>query len=134
MRVAMSDCMESLLKSQFQDSFSRSVSAYHVLQELFDMRIPFQVTTRLEIYQNMVIKSISVNDGPESLYGMEADVQLEQLFISEVKTVKVSERPDVTNITLGGNVAGEAMATNQTALFWATKDTPIRSPGFILPQ
>lgn len=102
MKIKMSDCMQSLVKGQFVQSYTRSVSAYNVLRELQKLRIPFDVTTRLEVYQNMVIETLSVSDDVKNLNGLEVDVALKQILVVSVKTVKTSARVNATNkLTLG---------------------------------
>lgn len=102
MKIKMSDCMQSLVKGQFTQNYTRSVSAYNVLRELQKLRIPFQVTTRLEVYQNMVIEVLSVNDDVKNLNGLEVDVTMKQILVVSVKTIKTSARVNATNkLTLG---------------------------------
>lgn len=102
MKIKMSDCMQSLVGGQFTANYTRSVSAYNILRELQKSRIPFQVTTRLEIYQNMVIETLVVNDDVKNSSGLEVDVTLKQILVVSVKTIKTSARVNATNkLTLG---------------------------------
>lgn len=109
MRIKMSDASASLVSSQFQSRYTRSVSAVDVLTQLWKNRIPFQVSTRTDIYQNMVIESITINDDYQTLYGLDCTVNLREILMSSVATVKVSSRPDVTDANYGGNLTGQEL-------------------------
>lgn len=104
MTIRMSDSMAGLVAGQFVGRYTRSVSAYNILRELQKQRIPFQVTTRLETYQNMVIQTLSVPDDYITQFGLEAKVTMKQVLIVNVKTVKVSNRINTTNTTNAGPV------------------------------
>ena len=92
MEIGMSDCMASMVRGQWVGAYTKSISAYRKLCELQAARIPFTVLTRLNQYQNMVIRSISVNDDASTLYGLRATVNLQQLILANVTTEKVSAR------------------------------------------
>lgn len=97
MTIKMSDAMRSLKPEQFSESYSRSISAYNVLRSLQKERIPFPVTTRLERYENMVIETISVSDDYKTLYGLDVRVTMKQIIVVEVRTIKVTNRVNVTD-------------------------------------
>ena len=102
MEVGMSDVSASLVSGQFTTGWSRSTSAFQVLQELQKLRIPIQVTTRFKTYQNMLIESISVPDDYKTLYGMRAQITMREILVAVVTIVKISARPQVTNTTKRG--------------------------------
>lgn len=112
--IGMSDVASSLVDGQFTEGWSRSVTAYQVLEELQRSRIPMQVMTRLGLYQNMLIESIDTPDDYTKLYGLRCTVNLREIIMAEVKTVKVSARPQVTGSTNKGNV--QPVQPNQSIL------------------
>lgn len=101
--IGMSDTAQSLVNGQFSDGWSRSVTAYQVLRDLQAQRIPLQINTRLGIYQNMLIESISVPDDYKSLYGLKATVTFREIIVASVNTVKISTNNQVTGSTNRGN-------------------------------
>lgn len=82
---------------------SRSVTAYQVLKELQDLKIPLKVVTRLHTYQNMLIEDLDVPEDAKTHYGLRATVQLKELFIAVVQTVKISAKPQTTDSTNKGD-------------------------------
>lgn len=102
MEIKMSDSNKgSAVKNGVQDQFfglayTRSVGAWNVLKQLMQQRIMFQVHTRLDTYQNMVITSLSSRDTLDNLYGLSATVEMEEVLIANVKTVKVTARTQAT--------------------------------------
>lgn len=101
--VGMSDVASSIVPSQFTGSWSRSVKAYEVLRELQAQRIPVQVLTRLGLYKNMMIESLSVPEDNKTLYGLRASIQLKEILVAETKLVKVSANPQITDSTNKGS-------------------------------
>lgn len=97
MTIKMSDTKSDIVNSQFAGiSYTRSVGAFNILKEIQKQRLAFQVHTRLDTYQNMMITGLSVSDSLESLYGLEATVSLKQILVANVKTVKISKRIQTT--------------------------------------
>ena len=93
MEIAMSDAMASVLTGQFGGTNSRSITAYRMLRDLKELRIPVQVCTRLDSYSNMLVKEIHVHDDVSTFYGLKASVELQEIFIVDVAaTSDVSKR------------------------------------------
>lgn len=104
--VGMSDIMTDILDSKFEsfsDNGTRSVNAYKKLRELQANRIPINVVTRLWSYNNMLIETISADDSSSTSYGLKATVTLKEIFVANVTTVKVSERPHKSEETNEGD-------------------------------
>lgn len=97
MEIGMSDAATSLVPGQFTGGWSRSVQAFKVLTELQALRVPLQVHSRLGLYQNMLIEEISAPDDYTTLYGLRCTVMLREIMVAQVRTVKVSAKPAVTN-------------------------------------
>ena len=112
--VGMTDVVQSIVNGQFSQGWSRSVTAYKVLRQLQASRIPVQVNTRLGIYKNMLVETITTPDTYETQYGLRATVTLKELIVAQVTTVKVSKRPQVTGSTQRGNP--EPVKPNQSIL------------------
>jgi hypothetical protein len=114
MDIGMSDVATSFIPGQFQ-SQSRSYTAYRVLLDLQRLRVPIQITTRLNVYENMLVEVISAPDDFTTLYGMKCTVTFREVLVANVKTVKISARPKVTNSSNGGSPL--AVTPNQSILY-----------------
>ncbi len=104
--IGMSDVMVDVTYGGFQsfsnDSVSRSVNAYKILRQLQSDRIMINVYTKLWNYTNMLIETISASDSNETAYALKANVTLKELLVATVTTVKISQRPQKTDLTNEG--------------------------------
>ncbi|WPS86461.1 hypothetical protein SMD22_18385 [Brevibacillus halotolerans] len=114
MEVGMSDVGEGLIPGQFTGSWSRSVHAFKVLQELQALRVPLQVHTRLGLYQNMLIEELTAPDDFTTLSGLRCTVTMREIIVGQVRTVKISSKPAVTDRATRGKQ--EPVNKNQSAL------------------
>jgi hypothetical protein len=114
MEIGMTDVAKSIIPDQFTGGWSRSVTAYQVLLELQRQRIPVQILTRLRLYKNMLIEVISVPDDYKTLYGLKVTVAFKEILVAQVTTVKISQRPQVTDSTNRGVV--EPVESNKSIL------------------
>lgn len=112
MVIRMSDVHESLFPTQFTERYTRSVSAWAVLQQMLRARLPLQVTTRLETYQNMLILDITADDDYKTREGLYVTVTLREQLMATTQTVQVSTRQDVTTYTYGGDLTGQSASDN----------------------
>jgi hypothetical protein len=112
MEIAMSDAVDDMYGQQFISYVapgnasaypSKSKSAYHLLLNLQESRIPVSILTRLAQYDNMLIETISVPDDSKTLYGLRCTVTLKEIFVVEVAKTRVSARPHDTDFTDRGN-------------------------------
>lgn len=92
MQIKMSDAMDSMVRGQWHGAYTKSVSAYRKLCELQAARLPVTVLTRLNQYPNMVISGIHVDDDVNTLYGLQATIEMQQIIMATVATEKVSAR------------------------------------------
>lgn len=92
MEIGMSDVMASMLQGQWSGAYTKSISAYRKLVSLMESKTPFTILTRLNRYQNMLIRSISVEDTPDTLYGLRATVSMQQILVAQVALDKASAR------------------------------------------
>lgn len=95
--IGMSDVAKSFIPGQFSGGKSRSVQAYQVLLQLQQMRIPVQVYTRLGLYQNMLIETLTVQDDNTTAHGLRCTVDMSEVLVATVQTVKISSKPSVTS-------------------------------------
>ncbi|MEK8128660.1 phage baseplate protein [Paenibacillus filicis] len=114
MDVAMSNVHESSVPGQFSGGYSRSVQAFYVLKELQQLRVPIQIHTRLGLYRNMMVEVLSAPDDFETLDGLHCSVTFKELNVAQVRTVKISSRPTVTDTSKRGSP--EPITPNQSAL------------------
>lgn len=96
MNVIMSDVHESIISGQFTDRTFRHTSAWHILKQIQENRIPVDVFTKLGYYKNMLIQSISADDTYKTFRGLNATVTLREIPIARVKTVKISAASQTT--------------------------------------
>jgi len=116
--IGMSDCMQDIIQGQFGGGWSRSVTAYEVLREMQQQRIPMQILTRLKLYQNMMIETISAPDNLTTLYGLRATITFREIIVASVKTVKISANPQVTDSTSKGNIETKPIADESLIYKW----------------
>ncbi|GLG02180.1 hypothetical protein Alches_22210 [Alicyclobacillus hesperidum subsp. aegles] len=97
LNIGMTDVAKSFIPGQFSGGSSRSVQAYQVLLQLQQMRIPVQVYTRLGLYQNMLVETLTVQDDNTTTHGLRCTVDLSELLVATVEVVKISANPAVTD-------------------------------------
>lgn len=115
MTVKMSDAHRSLVNGQFEGGRTRSINAWATLKELQAARVPMTVLTRLDIYKNMLITGISTDDTYATLNSLEARVNLQEIPVARVKTVKITSAPQTTITTENAKV--EAQTVNESILY-----------------
>ncbi len=108
MEIGMSDVCTSYVDGQFNQSYTRSVSAFDTLKTLQEKREPLTVHTRLKTYENMLIETITVPDDYMTLNGLRATIGLREIIVAKVKTVampnRTSAKPQKTGETKKGTV------------------------------
>ena len=108
MEIGMSDACVSYIDGQFEQRYTRPVSAYDTLKQLQRDRVKVDVLTRLELYKNMMIENITVSDDYTSLFGLRATVMLTEIIMAKTKTVIIenvaSKSPQITGSTNKGTV------------------------------
>lgn len=96
MQIMMSDVHESIIPGQFSDLTFRHTSAWAVLKQIQESRIPVDVFTKLGYYKNMLIEEISADDTKETFRALSATVKLTEIPVARVKTVKISKASQTT--------------------------------------
>ena len=120
MEIGMSDAESSFIPGQFTQSWSRSASAFEVLRELQAQRIPVQILTRLGLYKNMLVETISAPDDFMTLFSLKVTVTFKEIIVATVQTVQVgasaappvSAVPQITGQTAKGQVQPEPNRSN----------------------
>ena len=116
MEIGMSDVCMSYIDGQFMQKSSRSVSAYEVLKQIQSSRIPLTVCTRLDVYENMLIETISAPDDYLTMFGLKATIGLREIIVVTTSTValpnRTSRQPQKTGATNKGTV--QPVQTTQT--------------------
>lgn len=102
MDIGVSDSMGSIIDGQFAGWYTKSVSAYQLLLELQQSRLPLEVHTRLNHYYNMLIEQITAPDDYKTLHGLKCSVQMKEIFVVDVGTTTVSAREQTTGSSQGG--------------------------------
>lgn len=118
MKIIVSDVHASLVEGQFSDSWSRAVSAWNVLKQLQEDRIPVSVLTKLELYENMLIQNLQATDEANTYTTLSADVTLQEIPIARVRTVKISSADQATIKTEMGKIEVEKVPNELKSIFY----------------
>ena len=97
MNIGMTDVATSIVPGQFGGGPSRSVTAWQLLEQIQQLRIPVQVYTRLGVYQNMLVRTLSAQDDYTTKHALRATVDMQELLVAEVTVVKISANPSKTD-------------------------------------
>lgn len=102
MQIKMSDVATSRIQGQFTGGKTRSLQAFQVLATLQGNKIPVNVMTRIGGFKNMLVQSISIPDDIKTQNGLMCTVILQEIFVAQTKTVKISANKQVTDSTNKG--------------------------------
>lgn len=116
MTVLVSDVHQSIVPGQFSEGWRRHTSAWQLLKRLQADRTPLSVFTKLALYDNMLIKSVSAVDTDQTLHSLSADVVLQEVPVATLKTVKISAADQTT---LNAEI-GKVNAQYLTPSDWST--------------
>lgn len=118
MKIIVSDAHASLVEGQFSDSWSRAVSAWNVLKQLQEDRIPVSVLTKLDLYENMLIQNLQATDEANTYTTLSADVTLQEIPIARVRTVKISSADQTTIDTEMGKIEVEKATSELKSILY----------------
>ncbi len=118
MKIMMSDVHQSIIPGQFSDRTFRHTSAWAILKQIQESRIPVDIFTKLGYYKNMLIESISAEDTKETFRALDATVTLVEIPVARVKTVKISKASQTTIDTKMAEVQVDYV--DRSILSWAT--------------
>lgn len=82
LKIGMTDVAEN--------GTGRSVNAFAQLHELMLAHEPLRLLTRLKVYENMVITSMSVPDDYRTMHALQATITLRQINVVAVSTIKIT--------------------------------------------
>jgi hypothetical protein len=105
--IGMTDVAQDLIQGQFSMGAafpSRSVNAYQLLKMLQSLRMPVQLVTRLNNYDNMLVSSIVATDDKTTQNSLRATITMQEILVAAVTAVKISARPQTTGSTKLGTV------------------------------
>jgi len=91
----------------------RSVTAYNELLKLQRRREPFTVVTRLKVYRNMAITSISAPEDFTTANTLKAFIMLREVIFATTETVTISHRPTAVADS-GGGASSQPNKTGST--------------------
>lgn len=105
--IFVSDVMDVLVKNQFSEYDTKSVSAYEVLRELKEARQPLEINTRLRIYEDMIIENMSITDDYKSRNSLRCSVSFRQIIMASVSTeiVVLKRKQQVVQENKGGDTS-----------------------------
>jgi hypothetical protein len=124
--IGMTDVAQDIIPGQFDGGAafpSRSVNAYQLLKQLQAMRMPVQLVTRLNTYNNMLVANIVATEDKTTTEALRATITMQEILIASVTAVKISSRPQTTDSTNKGTV--QPTVQNASALYLAgVRDGP----------
>ena len=118
MKVMMSDVHQSLVPEQFSGASFRSVNAWQVLRKLQADRIPMSIFTRLGLYTNMLITSLTASDTPETFRALSAEVTLKEIPVARIKKVKISSADQTTIKSEMGKIEASQISDELQSLLY----------------
>lgn len=87
LEIGMSDAVDSFQPGMWTASPSKSVSAYQALLAILKSRRPVQITTRLQTYQNMLLRTLTPIESAETRYGLRAAASFEEVLTASVTLI-----------------------------------------------
>lgn len=118
MKIVVSDVHQSIVPGQFGEGWRRHTSAWKILKKLQSDRIPVSVFTKLGLYDNMLIESLSSDDNYETIDSLIAIVSLREIPVATLKTVKISKADQTAYETELGKVSLQYLdRSNESMLY-----------------
>ena len=94
----------------------RAVNSWVYLKNMQQSRVPIQVVTRLQTYDNMIIEELSAPDDAKTLNALKVTVRLKEIVFAKTAETVVSARPATTEQTNGGQVPVDTGGVKDTVL------------------
>lgn len=102
LEIGMSDVMGRFASGQYTSNNSKSISAYQTFKSIQRQRLPITLNTRLDTYDNMLIRRIQAVDNKSTKFGLRAEITFGQIITASLAQQTVSARPDATDTTNEG--------------------------------
>lgn len=83
------DLVTGLFGTSTSQNITRSNAAYNAMVQLMEQREPIEIQTRLKLYQDMVITSLSTSQDKNSSRIVLMTINLEEVLITESQVVKL---------------------------------------------
>jgi hypothetical protein len=84
------DLVTGLFGTSTTQNITRSNAAYNAMVQLMEEREPIEVQTKLKLYQDMVITSLSVTQDKNTSRIVLMNISLEEVLITESQIVKLT--------------------------------------------
>ena len=131
--IGMSDAMSAYASSTSSDavmaagawsgpSKSKSVNAFTEITSWATSRVIVSVGTRLKVYSNMMVESITPEETNKTKTSLRCRVTFKQVFIANVQQVAASALPQTTQFTTSGVTTGTPLSAAQSAQYGETAD------------
>jgi hypothetical protein len=115
LEVVVSDAVDNFYRYQFLSGDSKSTSAFQILKALQSSLRPLQVCTKFGIYKNMLITREVTQADNKSINSLTCIVYLEQIISADVTPIKISVRPQVTDLKNKGPVSAAALDNSKAS-------------------
>jgi len=83
------DLVTGLFGTATSDNITRSNAAYNAMVQLMEQREPIDVQTKLKLYENMILTSLSTTQDKDSSRIVLMTINLEEVLITESQIVKL---------------------------------------------
>jgi len=114
LEIGMSEAMSSFAKGVWVGSSTKSISAWQILKTLQINKTLLTLTTRLDVYYQMLIVEASTTDDNRTRHALKATVVLEeQLSAGVASGVASSARPQTSGGTTGGSLQSTPVGPSQ---------------------
>ena len=113
LEVGFSDLQDSFVAEQYSGgSQSKSVNAYAQFKQIKDLRLPCQVATRLQQYDNMVIEQLLAPETNAQVASATMVIRFLQIIVATVDSQAVSARAQQTDTTNEGTKTPTSVPDN----------------------
>jgi hypothetical protein len=102
--IGMSDAMDAYYPTFTGENQSKSVNAYQTLILLMFSRIPLSITTRLRVYDNMIVEEVHPQESYKTYGGLRCRVAFGEVYFGQIQSTPVSTRGQDTQSNSGGTL------------------------------
>lgn len=117
LEIGMSDVMDAYSAGMWTAAASKSVAAWQTLLKLMKARVPLTLSTRLDVYTNVLIEKMEAPDDSRTRYGLRASITFSQIFTAITAQQTISARPQTTDLTGSGTVQGSTPSPTISSLY-----------------
>lgn len=105
---------------------SRSVNAYTQLRSIMELREPITLVTRLKVYRNMLITSISAPEDYKTMHALRAAIYFQNINMVNVSTVTVQETV-TSSRTTSSSSSSKSSSSGSSSAKSSSKTTTTKS-------